>query len=69
VYVVDNDRNAHVRSVSVGQAVGGLTVIERGIEAGERVVVDGQSRLVPGAKVEATERPTPVAQTSGGPGA
>ena len=68
VYVVDGEKNAHVRTVSVGQAVGDLTVIEHGVEPGEHVVVDGQSRLVPGAKVDAKEQPTPVAQRSGGPG-
>ena len=66
VYVVDTERNAHVRTVSVGQSVGDLTVIERGIEAGELVVVDGQSRLVPGAKVDAKEQRAPVAQRAGG---
>jgi membrane fusion protein, multidrug efflux system len=68
VYVVDTDRNAHVRTVTVGQPVGDLTVIEHGLEPGEQVVVDGQSRLVPGAKVEAKPQPTPVAQRSGGSG-
>jgi multidrug efflux system membrane fusion protein len=68
VYVVDGEKNAHVRTVSVGQAVGDLTVIERGVEPGEHVVVDGQSRLVPGAKVDAKEQPTPVAQRPGGSG-
>ncbi|HKW47271.1 MAG TPA: efflux RND transporter periplasmic adaptor subunit [Gemmatimonadaceae bacterium] len=61
VYVVDSEKNAHVRTVSVGQAVGNFTVIEHGVEPGEHVVVDGQSRLVPGAKVEAKEQATPVA--------
>lgn len=65
VYVVDTERNAHVRTVSVGQAVGDLTVIEHGVEPGEHVVVDGQSRLVPGAKVDAKEQATPVAQRGG----
>ena len=68
VYVVDSEKNAHVRTVSVGQSVGDLTVIERGVEPGERVVVDGQSRLVPGAKVDAKEQPTPVAQRPAGSG-
>src|SRR5438067_11987426 len=66
VYVVDGDRNAHVRTVSVGQAVGDLTVIEHGVAVGEHVVVDGQSRLVPGAKVDAKEQATPVAQRGSG---
>jgi membrane fusion protein, multidrug efflux system len=65
VYVVDTEKNAHVRTVSIGQAVGDFTVIERGVEPGESVVVDGQSRLVPGAKVEARPQSTPVAQRIG----
>jgi multidrug efflux system membrane fusion protein len=65
VYVVDSEKNAHVRTVTVGQAVGDLTVIEHGVVSGEQVVVDGQSRLVPGAKVDARQQATPVAQRSG----
>jgi multidrug efflux system membrane fusion protein len=65
VYVVDSEKNAHVRTVSVGQAVGDFTVIERGVQPGESVVVDGQSRLVPGAKVDARQQAIPVAQRSG----
>jgi multidrug efflux system membrane fusion protein len=68
VYVVDPEKNAHVRTVSVGQAVGDLTVIEHGVQPGEQVVVDGQSRLVPGAKVDAKQQPTPVAQRPSGSG-
>ena len=65
VYVVDSEKNAHVRTVTVGQSVGDLTVIEHGVVPGEQVVVDGQSRLVPGAKVDAKPQATPVAQRSG----
>lgn len=68
VYVVDAEKNAHVRTVSVGPAVGDLTVIEHGVQPGERVVVDGQSRLTPGAKVDAKEQPVPVAQRPAGSG-
>jgi membrane fusion protein, multidrug efflux system len=64
VFVVDANRSAQVRTVAMGQAVGDLTVIVRGLEPGERVVVDGQSRLVPGAKVDARESvpSSPVAE-------
>jgi len=65
VYVVDSEKNAHVRTVTPGQVVGDLTVIERGVQPGEQVVVDGQSRLVPGAKVDAKQQAAPVAQRSG----
>lgn len=64
VFVIDANRSAQVRTVAMGQAVGDLTVIVRGLEPGERVVVDGQSRLVPGAKVDARESvpSSPVAE-------
>ena len=68
VYVVDSEKNAHVRTVTPGQAVGDLTVIERGVQPGEQVVVDGQSRLMPGAKVDAKQQATPVAQRAAGSG-
>jgi len=68
VYVVDAEKNAHVRTVTPGQAVGDLTVIERGVQPGEQVVVDGQSRLMPGAKVDAKQQTTPVAQRAAGSG-
>jgi multidrug efflux system membrane fusion protein len=68
VYVVDSEKNAHVRTVTPGQAVGDLTVIERGVQPGEQVVVDGQSRLMPGAKVDAKQQTTPVAQRAAGSG-
>ncbi len=53
VFVVGADKVAKVRQVSTGRAVGDLTTIDKGLEAGERVVVDGQSRLTPDAKVDA----------------
>jgi membrane fusion protein, multidrug efflux system len=52
VFVVDHDQKAQMRPVSTGRVVGDLTVVTSGIAAGERVVVDGQSRLSPGATVD-----------------
>jgi len=52
VFVIDHDKKAQMRPVSTGRAVGDLTVVTSGITAGERVVVDGQSRLSPGAAVD-----------------
>ena len=46
---------------------GGGTVIERGLQSGESVVIDGQLRLAPGAKVEVkapTENPAQPATGS-----
>lgn len=52
VYVVKPDGTAEMRPVTVGTSVGGESVIEKGVAPGETVVVDGQLRLVPGARVE-----------------
>jgi multidrug efflux system membrane fusion protein len=51
VYVVDQKQTAQTRPVTPGIQVGDLTVIQKGVAAGERVVIDGQSRLNPGARV------------------
>ncbi len=51
VYVVKPDETVEVRPVAVARSQDGVTVIGSGIAAGDRVVVDGQSRLYPGAKV------------------
>lgn len=65
VYVVKADETVEVRPVTVERTHGGLSIIASGLQAGERVVVDGQSRLSPGAKV--TERPggKPAGTSSG----
>jgi multidrug efflux system membrane fusion protein len=52
VYVVKADRTVEARSVAPGASADGFTQIRTGIAAGEVVVLDGQSRLAPGMKVE-----------------
>src|ERR1700736_2765183 len=39
------------RIVQIGELRGGLRVIRSGLEAGERVIVDGLVRAIPGTKV------------------
>jgi multidrug efflux system membrane fusion protein len=51
VYVVGSDQTAAVRKVEVELTEGDLAILARGVETGERVVVDGQNQLRPGAKV------------------
>ena len=50
VFVVTNSVAAP-RTVATGPEVDGMTVIDRGLKDGDVVVVDGQSRLTPGARV------------------
>jgi multidrug efflux system membrane fusion protein len=52
VFVVKADATVESRPVAPGTRLGAETIIEQGLRAGERVVTDGQLRLVPGAKVE-----------------
>jgi multidrug efflux system membrane fusion protein len=52
VYVVKNDLTVESRPVKVSRTHGSLSVVANGLQAGERVVTDGQLRLSPGAKVE-----------------
>jgi multidrug efflux system membrane fusion protein len=52
VFVVKADQTAEMRQVVAGRSVDNMTVIEKGVQAGETVVTDGQLRVVPGGKVE-----------------
>ncbi len=63
VFVVGKDLTAESRPVVVGQEVDGSVIVDKGVEAGERVVTDGQIRLVPGAKVELKPPVTGAAPT------
>jgi multidrug efflux system membrane fusion protein len=46
-----------------------MTVIEKGIQPHEQVVIDGQMRVVPGSKVEIKPPDKPLAPQSTGPAA
>ncbi len=52
VFVVKADQTVEARPVVSGAPDGRDVVITSGLTAGERVVVDGQLRLMPGARVE-----------------
>ena len=52
VFVVRPDSTVESRPVTVGRRIGGETVIEKGVQPGEKVVTDGQLRLVSGTRVE-----------------
>jgi multidrug efflux system membrane fusion protein len=59
VYVVGNDLAVELRNVKVARVAGDDALVS-GVKPGERVVIDGQSRLVPGARVRIRE-PQPAA--------
>ncbi|ANY17786.1 efflux RND transporter periplasmic adaptor subunit [Bordetella pseudohinzii] len=51
VLVLDDKNHAAYREVTLGANVGPLRVVEKGLEAGERIVVNGLQRVRPGAVV------------------
>ena len=62
VYVVKQDSTAEQRPVTLGQRQGDLIVVESGVQAGERVVTNGQLGVTPGGKVSiAAPRQSPAA--------
>ena len=52
VFVINKDMSVAVRPVTVARDNGEQAVIQKGLAAGEQVVVDGQLRLTNGTKVE-----------------
>ncbi|HLY54045.1 MAG TPA: efflux RND transporter periplasmic adaptor subunit [Stellaceae bacterium] len=66
VYVVDGQSVVHVRPVKVGPPVPGAAVIEEGISAGDRVVIDQQDQLAPEAPVRVIgDEKSPAQRTAG----
>ena len=57
VYVINADLTAEQRTVSLGQRQGDLIVVEQGVAAGEKVVVNGQLGVTPKGKVVIQEPP------------
>jgi multidrug efflux system membrane fusion protein len=51
VYTIDTASNARQRAVQISRTVDSVAVIATGLKEGEQVIVDGQSRLIPGSKV------------------
>ena len=52
VAVVENNGQVTMRPVQVGDRTGTLWVIQKGLKAGDRVVVEGQQNLKPGIRVQ-----------------
>jgi multidrug efflux system membrane fusion protein len=55
VFVVKPDLTVESRPVAAGMSIGDGVVIDKGLAAGEKVVTEGQLRLVPGAKVQVAD--------------
>jgi multidrug efflux system membrane fusion protein len=64
VFVIRDDGTAESRTVTTSRTSEGFTVIEKGVTAGETIVIDGQLRLIPGAKVSILPGTAPSTATS-----
>jgi membrane fusion protein (multidrug efflux system) len=53
--VVDKDGKVELRPVRVSQAIADKWLVEEGLAAGDRVIVEGLQKIRPGAPVQATE--------------
>ena len=56
VYVVDQDKIVSSKTVKIMNDDGARDAIEGGVKPGDRVVVEGQLRIVPGSKVQIRNR-------------
>jgi membrane fusion protein, multidrug efflux system len=52
--VVDADGKVELRQVEVSRAIGDKWLVEQGLAAGDRVIVEGLQKIKPGAPVQAT---------------
>lgn len=55
VMVVDPENTVEYRQVTLGPRVNGLRVIREGVQPGDRIIVKGLQRAMPGAKVSPVE--------------
>jgi membrane fusion protein (multidrug efflux system) len=69
VAVVGADDKAEIRTVQASDRIGKLWVIDSGLKPGDRVVVEGFTRVKSGATVKPTEAPAEMADASGTPAA
>ncbi len=60
VYLIDNNNKVRRIGVTPGQRQGGVTVIQKGLTGGEKVVTDGQYRLATGMAVAVQQTTAPA---------
>jgi multidrug efflux system membrane fusion protein len=70
-YVIKSDKTVEMRPITVTQTEANVALVDNGLKAGEQVVVDGQYKLQPGARVELTsppqsQQPAPRGKPPGG---
>jgi membrane fusion protein (multidrug efflux system) len=65
--VVGKDNKVEARKVQVSRTIGDQWLVEEGLAAGDRVIVEGLQKIQPGAAVQATESGAAPAATPAAP--
>ena len=73
-YVIQQDQTVQPRPIEVSLSEGDISLVSRGLQEGEQVVVDGQSQLRPGSKVvprqaQPQQQARPPRENAGAPAA
>jgi multidrug efflux system membrane fusion protein len=68
VFVVGKDQSVRAVPVTVGATSAGVTIIESGVQPGDEVVVEGQYKLEPGARIRRLGAPLRVGPIGADPG-
>jgi membrane fusion protein (multidrug efflux system) len=63
VAVVKADNSVEIRPVKQAERIGDLVIIESGVKAGEKLIVEGLQKIKPGIKVNAQVVPLEEATT------
>jgi RND family efflux transporter MFP subunit len=66
VLVVGADNKVAQRSVALNERIGDLTIVTRGLEPGERVIVEGIQKVRPGMEVKPEMAPAPATTSAAG---
>ena len=67
VWVLDAENKAQRRPIGLGRSIANQVVIERGLESGERVVVEGVQRVRPGVAVRPGPATAPIRAPANAP--
>ena len=67
VWALDAENKAQRRPIGLGRSIADQVVIERGLEAGERVVVEGVQRVRPGVAVQPGPAGAPIRAPANAP--
>jgi membrane fusion protein (multidrug efflux system) len=57
VFVVGSENKVQLRSVTLGERVGQDYIVTEGLKAGEKIIVEGISKVRPGSTVAPTDKP------------